>query len=297
MRVRWCLVVIALVSSLSAAQNLPALLPVAGTSLDVDIEGNLFVLDATNNVLRLYSREGVLQKETGGPGWESGRFDRPSRVWARNGIDVFVADYGNHRVERFDRGLTFVSSLSTRESSDPAQRFGFPSDVALSRMGELFICDTENQRIVKVGSQDGVELSIGGYDAGKGRLHNPTRLDIGPEDHLYVLDGSRVMSYDMFGNFLHELYQGIFTGPSFLFADAERVMVLDDSLLYCFDAAERPAGVIRIRSIPGIADAKIQAFSANHEKLFFLVEAGLVVCPNPCGGGDRDRIDKEGKSR
>ncbi len=293
----WCLIVIVLTSWPSPAQNRPALLPVAGTSLDVDIEGNFFVLDVANNVLRLYSREGVLQGETGGPGWEPGRFDRPSGIWARNGIDVFVADYGNHRVQRFDRGLTFVSSLSTRESNEPSQRFGYPSDVALSRMGELFVCDTENQRIVKVGSQNRVELSIGGFDAGKGRLHNPTRLDIGPEDHLYVLDGPRIMAYDMFGNFLHELYQGMFTGPSFLFADAEQIMVLDDSLLYCFDAAERPAGVMRIRSIPGMADAKIQGFAANNGRLFFLAETGLVVCPNPCGGGERDHIDKEGKSR
>jgi hypothetical protein len=270
---------------------------IRGTSLDVDLYGNLYVLNGEENTVKLIGPDRKVLAESGGSGWEDGRFDRPSGIWARNGIDVFVADYGNHRVQRFDRGLTFVSSLSTRESSEPGQRFGYPSDVALSRMGELFICDTENQRIVKVGSQNRVELSIGGFDAGKGRLNNPTRLDIGPEDHLYVLDGPRIMAYDMFGNFLHELYQGMFTGPSFLFADAERIMVLDDSLLYCFDAAERPAGVTRIRSIPGMADAKIQGFAANNGQLFFLAETGLVVCPNPCGGGERDRIDKEGKSR
>jgi hypothetical protein len=293
---RYFIGLLTLVSALACLLRAQTL-PVSGTGLDVDLLGNIYILNGEQNTLRLLAPDRRVLAEIGGGGWENSRFDRPSGIWARNGIDVFVADYGNHRVQRFDRGLTFVSSLSTRESSEPDQRFGYPSDVALSRMGELFICDTENQRIVKVNKEDRVELSIGGFDAGKGRLHNPKRLDIGPEDHLYVLDGPRVMVFDMFGNFLHELYQGIFTGPSFLFADAERVMVLDDSLLYCFDAAERPAGVVRIRSIPGIADAKIQAFSANHEKLFFLVEPGLVVCPNPCGGGEGDRIDKEGKSR
>lgn len=270
---------------------------IQGTSLDVDLYGNLYVLNAEENTMKLIGPDGRALAEVGGAGWENGRFDRPSGVWARNGMDVFVADYGNHRIQRFDRGLTFINSLSTRESSEPNQRFGYPSDVALSRMGDLFICDTENQRIVKVNTQNRVELSIGGFDAGKGRLYNPTRFDIGPEDHLYILDGPRVMAYDMFGNFLHELYQGMFTGPSFLFADAERIMVLDDSLLYCFDAAERPAGVMKVRSAPGLADAKIQGFAANSEQLFFLTETGLVKCPNPCGVGERDRIDKEGKSR
>jgi hypothetical protein len=266
-------------------------------SLDVDVYGNVYILDALKNTVTLLSKSRDTLYTTGGPGWRDSQFDRPSGIWARNGIDVFVADYGNHRVQRFDRGLTFVNSLSTRESNEPGQRFGYPSDVALSRMGELFICDTENERIVKINNQNKVELSIGGFDAGKGRLHNPTRLDIGPEDHLYILDGPRVMTYDMFGNFLHELYQGMFTGPSFLFADAERIMVLDDSLLYCFDAAERPAGVMRIRSIPGMADAKVRGFAADNEQLFFLAETGLVTCPNPSSGGGKVRIDKDGKSR
>jgi NHL repeat len=262
--------------------------------LEADLYGNLYVLDAAQNTVTLLSKNRDTVGTVGGSGWQDSRFDQPAGVWARNGIDVFVADYGNHRIQRFDRGLTFISSLSTRESNDPAQRIGYPSDVALSRMGDLFICDTENQRIAKVSTQNRVELSIGGLDAGRGRLRHPTQLEIGPEDRLYVLDAPRVMVYDMFGNFLHEMYQGMFRGPSCLFADAERIMVLDDSLLYCFDAAERPAGVVRIHTLPGLADAKIRAFAADGNTLFFLAETGLISYPNPYG---RDRIDKEEKSR
>jgi len=270
---------------------------IRGTSLDIDLYGNLYILDAGENTVKLLGPDRKVLAAMGGAGWENGRFDRPSGIWARNGMDIFVADYGNHRVQRFDRGLTFVSSLSTRDSDQPGQRFGYPSDVALSRMGDLFICDTENQRIAKVNSQNKVELSMGGFDAGMGRLYRPTRLDIGPQDHVYVLDGRRVMVYDMFGNFLHELYQGMFTGPSFLFADADRVMVLDDSTVYCFDAEERPAAVLQIHSLPGMTDAKIQGFAANNEQIFFLAETGLVSFPNPCGRDKMDRIDKEEKSR
>jgi len=108
---------------------------IRGASLDVDLYGNLYVLSAEENTVKLIGPDGKVVAVVGGAGWENGRFDRPSGIWARNGIDVFVADYGNHRVQRFDRGLTFVSSLSTRESSEPGQRFGYPSDVALSRMG------------------------------------------------------------------------------------------------------------------------------------------------------------------
>jgi DNA-binding beta-propeller fold protein YncE len=153
----------------------------SGTVLDVDLYGNIYVLDAEKNTLSLYDRSGLLQNNVGGPGWLDGQFDRPSGVWARNGIDVFVADYGNHRIERFDRSLSFISSFSTRESDNPDDRFGYPSGVALSRLGELFICDTENGRIVKVDRFSTVERTFGGIGGGEGTSGDPHISGGGPE--------------------------------------------------------------------------------------------------------------------
>ena len=125
--------------------------PVEGTSLDVDVNGNIFVVDSRSSTLTLFDREMHKVVTAGGPGWENGRFDQPAGLWARNGLDVLVADYGNHRIQRFDRTLSFVSSLSTRDADNPSDRFGYPSDVTLSRLGELFLCDTENSRIKRLG--------------------------------------------------------------------------------------------------------------------------------------------------
>ena len=253
---------------------------ISGYQLSVDIYGNIFIVDENKNTVRLFSNEQELLREIGGSGWEDDQFDRPVGLWARNGIDVFVADYGNHRIQRFDRNLNFVSSLSTRESNNPEERFGYPTDVALSRLGDLYICDSENSRIVIVDRLTKVERTFGGFDAGLGRLYSPEGLEIGPRDHVYVLDGDRIVVFDSFGNFLHELAKDVFKEPVSLFADNEGIVVLDDDALYCFDQDERPMWTIPTDSIEGTADGiRSIAFSAN--QMYLLTTDGLITKPDP----------------
>jgi hypothetical protein len=259
----------------------------SGTALDVDLYGNIYVLDAEKNTLSLYDRSGLLQNDVGGPGWLDGQFDRPSAVWARNGIDVFVADYGNHRIERFDRSLSFISSFTTRESDNPDDRFGYPSGVALSRLGELFICDTENGRIVKVDRFSTVERTFGGIGGGKGHLATPTAVAVGPKDAVYVLDGVRVAVFDAFGNYLRDLMPGLLSRPSALFADNSVVAVLDSGAIFLFDADERPAGVVP-RTTLSAAGGGVRSLALVAGTLYILTGEGVVRAPDPRRPSDLD---------
>jgi hypothetical protein len=262
-----------------------------GTSLDVDLYGTIYLLDAPSATLRVYDQEMRLVNSTGGPGWENGRFDLPSSVWARNGLDIFVADYGNHRIQRFDRQLAFVSSLYRRDDPDPDQRFGYPKDVALSRLGDLYICDGENQRVLKVNGLSQVTKVFGGFDAGLGKLENPSRLALGPADRVYVLDGSRIVVFDAFGNFLHELYPKMWKEPSALYADGDRIVVADGMSLVCFDRDEHPTCVADLDSVAPGVEGSVRGIGLYKKKMFLLGGVGLVVIDDPCE--IPLRIDKE----
>jgi len=264
--------------------------PVEGTNLDVDLYGTVYVINASSATLTLLDADLRVVMQTGGPGWENGQFDQPSAVWARNGLDIFVADYGNHRIQRFDRQLAFVSSLSTRDSDSPDQRFGYPTDVALSRMGELFICDGENQRIVKVNRLSQVEKVFGGFDAGKGKLQKPTRIAIGPADNLYVLDGGRVVVFDPFGNFLRELYERMWRQPSALWAEAGRVLVADEDTLRCFDQEGRLMQSVILTEVAPRIVGNIRAVGAQNGRLYLLSNAGISVTRDPFA--EAGHIDK-----
>ncbi|MBM2844808.1 MAG: hypothetical protein HW407_120 [Bacteroidetes bacterium] len=266
-----------------------------GTRLDVDINGNIYVLDANRNLLTLSNGDFTLHKEVGGPGWENDQFDKPQGIWARNGIDVFVADYGNHRIQRFDRGLNYISTFSTRESAIPDERFGYPRDVAVSRLGDLFICDGENARVVKVNRFSKVERSFGGFDAGAGRLLRPSELEVGPKDRVYVLDKARVMVFDNFGNFVHELLPGLFRAPQTLFADNDGIVILDADTLYCFDLDERPARIITLESLGVAQGVNIHSFVCSSDEMFLLTSIGLQRIPDPRPG--KSDLDKEEKTQ
>jgi hypothetical protein len=252
---------------------------IAGQGIDIDIYGNIYVLNPDRNTLKLLSKDRSLVREIGGAGWENDQFDRPAGIWARNGIDVFVADYGNHRIQRFDRKLNYISTLYTRENPNPDERFGYPSDVALSRLGDLFICDTENSRIVKVNRFSQVERTFGGFGAGQGRLYSPTKVECGPQDHVYVVDGARVLVFDNFGNFLRDLVAGAIRSPVSLYANTAGIMVIDSATVFCFDKEERPVCSLPAMETVGMRGSDVRSFAFSQDTIFVLCAKGLLSVP------------------
>ena len=257
-------------------------LTVEATAIDVDLYGNIYLLDGERGVLTILDPAGKFVGTMGGAGWENSQFDRPAGLWARNGIDVFVADYGNHRIQRFDRSLSYVSTLFTREDDTPEKRFGYPTDVTLSRLGDLFVCDGENQRLIQVNRDGDVVRSIGDFSAGKGRLTAPCRVDIGAQDRLYVLDGRRIVVFDIFGNYVREV--GLPDDPLLLWADDDGLLVADKGTLYVFDRDERPVVTIPIQVL--CSGRNLKAIAAGSGRMFLLAGESLIVRSDPRRTGD-----------
>jgi NHL repeat len=256
------------------------LLAIRGDRCDVDVADRLTVVDTEQGMVRLFRSDGTEVRSVGGQGWDNDQFDSPRGIWARNGVDIFVADYGNHRIQRFDRTLNFVSSFSTRERSNPDERFGYPTDVVLSRLGDLFICDTENSRILKVSRLSKVDRYFGGFDAGKGRLINPSRLALGPRDHVYVLDGSRIAVFDNFGNYLDDLGSGQLDGPVALDGDGDAVVVIDRKSIRFYDMNGRSLALIPLDELQ-IGFSSVRDVVVSRGRVFLMTDQGIHLLDNP----------------
>jgi len=173
----------------------------------VEEHGPLFILDSDQNQLSVFSDLQKPPKVIGGFGWSSGSFDRPTGV-ATDGIHIYVSDYGNHRIQRFDRNINYISTFSTRDTTDASSRFGYPLDVGVSELGDLFILDGENQRVLKFTPSYLFERSFGDLNAGRGRLQTPFRLAV-TTSRLFVCEKNRIVVFDYFGNFLGSIGEGI----------------------------------------------------------------------------------------
>jgi hypothetical protein len=177
------------------------------TRIVVGTQGTIYVLDADENKVSLFSNLQDAPKTLGGFGWSSSSFDKPTGV-ATDGVNIYVSDFGNHRIQRFDREFNYISSLSTRDTSDVGSRFGYPLDIALSEIGDLFILDGENIRVMKFNSQGSFERAFGDINAGKGKLQNPMKL-MATNYRIYVGEKNKILVYDYYGNYLGSVGDGI----------------------------------------------------------------------------------------
>jgi hypothetical protein len=161
--------------------------------------GFLYVTDSGKDELYKLDTLGSVVKDCGGYGWDEGLFDNPVDVFATP-LNVYVCDKNNNRIERFDKDLNFISQLSTRNRDNKSERFGYPASCATSNMGDLFILDTENKRILKFDLFGNFIMNFGGFDAGIYALSNPKKFAVSPSNFIFVLDGKRIVVFDQYGN-------------------------------------------------------------------------------------------------
>src|SRR5881394_4402970 len=91
---------------------------VNATAFAIDPQGNRYVLDAVQNVVVKLNPTGVAVRSVGGYGWSDLTFDQPSDISVPNGLDVYIADYGNHRIVRYDHSLNFVSTIPPKSTPE-----------------------------------------------------------------------------------------------------------------------------------------------------------------------------------
>lgn len=161
--------------------------------------GFIYVTDKGSDEVILLDTLGNVLKDVGGFGWNQSQFDEPVDVFA-DPLSVYVSDKNNHRIQRFDRNLNFISQLYSHENDNPDERFGYPLSCVVSNQGDLYILDSENRRIVKFDLFGNFQLQFGGIDAGEFALKNPTTMSISSSGDIFVADQNSLIVFDQFGN-------------------------------------------------------------------------------------------------
>lgn len=140
----------------------------------------------------------------GVPGHRDGPRDRARFNWPTDAAvapdwTVYVADFGNHRIRRIDaegRVSTLAGGAEGFADGKGAEaRFSGPNALTLGPDGALYVADSGNARIRRVGPKgvvttlagDGTRGVLGG-PAAEARFVYPTGLAFGPDGALYVVD-------------------------------------------------------------------------------------------------------------
>ena len=87
----------------------------------------------------------------GSSGTGNGQFNQPYGVATDAAGDVYVADAGNNRIQKFTGTGTYITQWGSGGSGDG--QFDYPKGVATDAAGNIYVSDTGNNRIQKFGPE------------------------------------------------------------------------------------------------------------------------------------------------
>jgi len=180
----------------AAAFNTPS-------ALALDRAGNLYVADTGNHAIRKIARDGSVTTLAGDgqPGYLDGigrtaRFNGPVGVAVDRHGNVFVADTYNDRIRRIapDGTVTTVAGNGRPGAMDGAAAtagFDTPVGIVVDKAGTLFVADTGNNAIRRIGL-DGMVSTVAAPIPGEPKpvLTRPAGLALTKDGYLYVSSGA-----------------------------------------------------------------------------------------------------------
>lgn len=208
-----------------------------------DFNGNIFVADVGNNRVIRFDHDLIPIDEIGGQGINEGLLDEPSFLHVDNGLNLIVAERGNRRLSRFDSRLNFVDVIFFDAFDDPT-RFGFPSGVAVTDFGEIWVADHEKNRLVVFDNLGKFDRFAGDFGQSGGPLLRPEKIIIDDYGRILVCDAGngRLMVYDEYGNFLHRIHVDGLEYPQAVATDGADLWLLDGhtGVLFYLDRGGHP---------------------------------------------------------
>jgi tripartite motif-containing protein 71 len=165
--------------------------------LAVDRQGNIYATEGSAFTTGLIPTEGVdivklssagrLLARWGRYGTHPGEFNQPGGMVVDPQRNVYVADYGNNRVQKLSpdgRTLAVWGSYGAKSG-----QFDLPSGLALDSGGNVYVADFGNNRIQKL-SPSGKPLAVWGNVCGTrpGQFCQPSDVAVGHSGDIYVVD-------------------------------------------------------------------------------------------------------------
>ena len=172
----------------------------------VDSNGNFYVADRLNNLIRKITPSGAVSTLAGSSwGFADGQgsaaqFKNPVGVAVDSNGNVYVADTDNHRIRKITPAgvvttLAGDGNASFLDGQGSATRFNYPHGVAVDSGGNVYVADKNNNRIRKITSTGAVSTLAGSATSGSldgtgsaAQFNQPFGVAVDSSGNVYVAE-------------------------------------------------------------------------------------------------------------
>jgi len=173
----------------------------------VDGEGNVYVADTWNHRIQVFDSQGKFLRQWGSFATTDGQLGQPGVFWGPRAIaidaegNLYVADTGNKRIQKFDPQGKFLGQWGGFGRTEGY--FDEPVGIAIDAEGNIYVADTWNRRVQKFDKDFNylTQWPIEGW-FGESVVNKPY-LAVDAEGYVYASDpeGYRILVFDSQGNF------------------------------------------------------------------------------------------------
>lgn len=186
-------------------------------SIAIDPDGNLFIADTYNHVIRRMDRHGMVSTFAGTEGGLAGdngpatkaQLNLPQAVAVAPDGAVYIADAANSRIRRVATdGIIHTIAGSGPGSGEggagfagdggPAEKAKLfsPTDIEFNNLGQLYFADSGNNRIrfiaygtiVTIAGSGKPGFAGDGGPASRAHLNTPQKIALAPDGTIYIAD-------------------------------------------------------------------------------------------------------------
>lgn len=173
------------------------------SGLAIDAEDRVWFFRKGPDPVQVYTAEGDFVRA-----WGKDLFESPHHLRIDPEGNIWVADFGLHVVHKFTPEGKPLLTLGVRgEKGEDAAHFNMPTDMAITKTGDVFVSDGYGNRRIVHFKKDGTFVKAFGTAGPKpGQFVLPHAIVVDSKGTLYVADrnSGRIQLFDQEGKFLDQ---------------------------------------------------------------------------------------------